>query len=245
MKILFSPSESKSKISSDKKLCVEKLIFPHLYEKRLEILKSYDEFVGSASDEGLCKLFGFKNLSGEDGLRKSIFKKGCAKAVLRYDGTAYQNLCYLNLSAPAQNWIKENVLIFSNLFGILRASDEIPEYKLKQGEKFNGLDLAKFYRQNFSAAIDEILNNDDVIDLRAGFYEKFYDIKKPYTSFKFLKDGKALSHYAKAYRGKILNLAARNLVRTADELIALNFENLRLVDIKKIGLKNELLFEIC
>ncbi len=97
-------------------------------------------------------------------------------------------------------------MIFSNLFGVLKASDEIPDYKLKQGESFYDLKIDKFYNDNFSQELDKYLENDDILDLRAGFYEKFYVIKKPYKTLKFIKDGKVVSHFAKAYRGEILKI---------------------------------------
>ena len=136
-------------------------------------------------------------------------------------------------------------MIFSNLFGPILAKDEIAEYKLKQGEKLAGFDISKFYEQNFSKAVDSFLENDEILDLRAKFYEKFYVVKKEFTTFCFLKNKKILSHHAKAYRGEVLRQIANAKVTNKDELMGLNFENLKLVDMKKIGLKNELTFEIC
>ena len=185
MKILFSPSEAKSALNTGSPINEKSFVFENLYDKRAEILKRYDDFLKIADVNQISKLFGIKNLKDGDELRQSVFYKGSVKAVLRYDGVAYRHLEYKTLPEEAKKFIDENTMIFSNLFGPILAKNPLPEYKLKQGEKFNGLDLAKFYRLNFSAAIDEILNNDDVIDLRAGFYEKFYEIKKPYTSFKF------------------------------------------------------------
>ena len=54
-----------------------------------------------------------------------------------------------------------------------------------------------------------------------------------------------MSHHAKVYRGEVLRQIANKLVKNKDELISLNFKNLRLIDMKKIGLKTELMFEIC
>ena len=244
LKMLFSPSESKSAFVGDSYIRKENFIFAELFHLRLEILKRYASFVKTASDKELCRLFGFKNLNTDDTLRDDIFTKGCIKAILRYDGVAYKHLNYRSLDTKAQGYIDENVLIFSNLFGPIMAGDLIPEYKLKQGEKINGLDIEKFYNENFSAVIDEFLRDDDVLDLRAGFYEKFYSIKKEYMSFKFLKNGKVISHHAKAYRGKILKEISKNSVNDKTQLMTLNFEGLRLIDIKKIGLKTEFALEI-
>ena len=191
MKILFSPSEAKTAVSPNKFIDRGDFVFPNLYEKRREILKTYDDFLQTANLEQISKLFGVKNLTDEPSLRESLFKKGAVKAILRYDGVAYKHLDYLSLDSAPQEFIDKNTLIFSNLFGPVTAADMLPEYKLKQGERINGLNLEEFYRQNFSDEIDEWLGDDDILDLRAEFYEKFYRIRKPFATFKFLKTVKS------------------------------------------------------
>ncbi|MGB2553616.1 YaaA family protein [Campylobacter sp. MOP51] len=244
MKILFSPSEAKTAIKSTKFMSKDSFIFPNLYEKRMEILNAYNEFLKSASEDQILKLFGYKKSYECDDLREDIFKRSVIKAVLRYDGVAYKHLDYRNLDKDAQNFIDKNVLIFSNLYGGILAGDEIAEYKLKQGEKINGLNIEKFYKDNFSNEIDTWIDDEAVLDLRAGFYEKFYDIKVPFATFKFIKDGKVVSHYAKAYRGIVLKEVAKADIKTIEELGKLTINNLMLIDIKKSGLKNEFLVEI-
>ena len=244
MKILFSPSEAKTAVSSNKFIDRGDFIFPNLYEKRCEILKIYNDFLQKATVEKISKLFGVKNLNDEPSLRESLFKKGTVKAVLRYDGVAYKHLDYRSLDSAPQGFIDKNTLIFSNLFGPVLAADALPEYKLKQGERIDGLNLEEFYRQNFSGEIDEWLGDDDILDLRAEFYEKFYRIRKPFATFKFLKNGKVVSHYAKAYRGIVLRQVAQNGVKNFDELCKMDIENLRLIDVKKTGLKSEFLVQI-
>ncbi|WP_169974806.1 MULTISPECIES: YaaA family protein [unclassified Campylobacter] len=244
MKILFSPSEAKSAVKSNKFIDKDSFIFPELYDLRIEILNQYNEFLKRATTSELSKLFGLKNLEECENLREDIFKKSAIKAVLRYEGVAYKHLNYKNLDTKAQNFIDKNVMIFSNLFGGILAGDEICEYKLKQGEKIDKLNIEKFYKEHFSLAIDNWLKDDDILDLRAEFYEKFYEIKKPFTTFKFIKNGKVVSHYAKAYRGIILREIAKARIETIDELSKLNLENLMLIDIKKNGFKNEFYMQI-
>jgi len=244
MKILFSPSEAKTAVSPNKFIDRNGFVFSNLYEKRCEILKIYDDFLQTATVEKISKLFGVKNLTDEPSLRESLFKKGTVKAVLRYDGVAYKHLEYRSLDSAAQEFIDKNTLIFSNLFGPVTAADMLPEYKLKQGERIDGLNLEEFYRQNFSGEIDGWLGNDDILDLRAEFYEKFYRIQKPFATFKFLKNGKVVSHYAKAYRGIVLRQVAKNQVKNFGELCKMGIENLRLIDVKKTRLKSEFLVQI-
>ena len=244
MKILFSPSEAKSALSNGLAINKKSFVFENLYDKRAEILKRYDDFLKIADVNQISKLFGIKNLKDGDELRQSVFYKGVVKAVLRYDGVAYRHLAYKTLPEEAKKFIDENTMIFSNLFGPILAKNPLPEYKLKQGEKISGLNIENFYKKEFSDAIDKWLGDDDIIVLRAEFYEKFYNIKRPYTTFKFVKKGKAISHYAKAYRGAVLRLIALKTPKTADEIGKIKIENLRLIDVKKIGPKSEILLEI-
>ena len=244
MKILFSPSEAKSALNTGSPINEKSFVFENLYDKRAEILKRYDDFLKIADVNQISKLFGIKNLKDGDELRQSVFYKGSVKAVLRYDGVAYRHLKYKTLPEEAKKFIDENTMIFSNLFGPILAKNPLPEYKLKQGEKISGLNIENFYKREFGDAIDKWLGDDDIIDLRAEFYEKFYKIKRPYTTFKFVKNGKAISHYAKAYRGAVLRLIALKTPKTADEIGKIKMENLRLMDVKKIGPKSEILLEI-
>lgn len=245
MKILFSPSETKNDGGNFEYINKNSFIFPELFEKRLEILEKYNNFIKTASKDELEKLFGTKKVDVIEKYKIDIFKAPIKKAIQRYEGVAYDYLSYNSLNESTQKYLDENVVIFSNLIGPILAGDQgLPAYKLKQGETFENIKIDKYYNDNFSEVLDEYLKNEDVLDLRAGFYEKFYAIKKPYYSMKFLKDGKVVSHFAKAYRGEILKLIAQNKIKTFEELLALEIPNLSIIEIKEQKLKKEIVFSI-
>ncbi|WP_026802748.1 YaaA family protein [Aliarcobacter lanthieri] len=244
MKILFSPSETKINGGEENGFDKNSFIFPEFFEKRLEIINSYNKFLEIASNDELSKLFGTKKKEIIEKYRIDIFKNPIMKAIKRYEGVAYDYLSYNNLEESAQKYIDNNVLIFSNLFGVLKASDKIPDYKLKQGETFLNLKIEKFYNDNFSNILDEYLQDEDILDLRAGFYEKFYTLKKPYLTMKFIKDGKVVSHFAKAYRGKILKTLAQNSINTFADLMNLELKNLKIEEIKEQKFKREIVYSI-
>ena len=244
MKILFSPSETKKTGGFEKPFDKNSFIFSELFEKRLEIVNSYNEFILNATKDELIRVFGVKKDEVIKQYKQDIFTLPTMKAMQRYEGVAFDYLEYEKLNVIEQNYIDENVLIFSNIFGPIRACDLIPDYKLKQGETFDDLKIEKFYHDNFSQKVDEYLQNDDIIELRAGFYEKFYQIKTPYTTMKFIKDGKVVSHWAKAYRGTILKLLAKNSIKTIEELMNMQIENLKIEEIKKQKNKTEIVYSI-
>jgi cytoplasmic iron level regulating protein YaaA (DUF328/UPF0246 family) len=130
------------------------------------------------------------------------------------------------------------------LFGPILAGDKIPYYKLKQGETLRGFDTASHYKKIFSSDIDEWIGEDFIVDLRAAFYEKFYALKRPYITMKFYKNKRVSSHFAKAYRGAVLRTLAIYKPQNISDFEQINFGNLHIKEIKRIGLKTEYSFDI-
>jgi uncharacterized protein len=226
MIILFSPSEGKREGGTLPPLSQQSLIFPDLFSKRLEVIEQYQSLTKKGSDEELYELFGIKDFK-EYGRYKQLFSTApTMKAIDRYDGVAYDYLSYGKLTSQAQAYIDTHTIIFSNLFGPIRAGDAIFDYKLKQGSPIGSFIPDKHYKEGFSNALDEMIGEEEILDLRAGYYDKFYIPKKPSVTLKFLKEGKVVSHWAKAYRGVILREAAKYQIGTIEGLLALNIEGL-------------------
>jgi len=245
MKILFSPSETKFKGGENKSITNNSFIFPDLFQERMNVITLYQNFINSATNKQLEKLFGTKKQEVIDYYKGNLLDKEILKVIERYDGVAFDYLKYSTLKECEKSYIDKNVLIFSNLFGPLLAGDMgLPDYKLKQNEKIGDFELEKFYNEKFTNKLNEFLEDEEIIDLRAGFYEKFYKIEKPYMTMKFIKDGKVVSHWAKAYRGIILNLMAKNDIKSINELMDMQIENLSIEEIKKLKFKTEIIYNI-
>ena len=60
MKILFSPSETKNSGGTTQAFCKNSFIFPELFEKRMQIVNQYNNYILNGSKEQLIKLFGTK-----------------------------------------------------------------------------------------------------------------------------------------------------------------------------------------
>jgi len=225
MKILLAPSERKTLGGENPPISKNSFIFPEIYENRREAIKKYDEFIKTTDD--------IKNF-GDD--KTSIFNRPTKKAILRYSGVAFDYLDYKNLDIDSKNWIDENVYIFSNLFGVISGGDLIPHYTLKQGAK-PGFDIYKFYKDIFTPILNEINKNEDFIDLRAKFYEKIYKPKNAIT-FKFIKNNKVVSHFAKAYRGKLTAIISKHKPKTIEDVLKISFPDIEIVEIiEKKGIK--------
>lgn len=225
MKILLAPSELKSTTSQG-------ISLSSLTKYQLEILEHYENFIAKSSIEELSVWFGIKNLNEVEKYSKSLKNKPTIKAIQRYTGVAFEALEYEHLSVKEQNYCDDNILIFSNLFGVLKASDLIPDYKYKQGAKLPTIDVEKFYKKNLKMELDDLLG-DEVVDLRAKYYDKFYKPTAPTITFKFLKNGKVVSHWAKYYRGLVVRTMAKNNIQSFVQLINMPIDTLKLLEIQE------------
>lgn len=246
MKILFSPSEGKNST----KIISKEDSFDFLDtlavggEELKENVFRYIEIL-SSEDSVLCKLFGSKNLNSksildEMSLCSNMGKSSRIEAIRLYDGVAYKALDFSHLSSNSQEYIFKNVLIFSNLFGMVRADDGLPFYKYNQNFKSNDFGLAQLYKK-LTPKIDRYLQDEKILDLRAEIYIKAYEIKGEHTRVEFLKNGKKVSHYAKYYRGIYLKELSE---KQSDNLEDMQIKDLELIDVKHHKNITTLIYEV-
>jgi uncharacterized protein len=240
---LLSPAESKEAGGSLASISPKSFIFPTLYEKRFELLQKFENYKKTLDEKKLLEFFDLKSLDKTSEYRDSVFELSTEKAVLRYSGVAYKALDFYSLPSDAKKYILDNVVIFSNLFGPLLAGDEVPNYKLKQGAKIDGIDGAKHYKKEFSSALDDMFEGAELLDLLAGYYEKFYTPKVRTLKPKFLKGGKVVSHNAKEHRGLYLRAVAMSGASSIDDILSLKIDNLKLIEILQKGNILEPVFE--
>ncbi|WP_457747388.1 YaaA family protein [Sulfurimonas sp.] len=239
LKILFSPSEGKNSGGS----AVQNNLFG-ASNAREEILRKYNDIVLSKDEEAIKQLFGFKKFSESLPYIVDIFNSPLMPAIERYQGVAYDYLQYKEQKEEVQKYLQANTLIFSNLYGPILGGDTIANYKVKQGNSIGDIAPDKFYKERFSYQLDLYLAEHEILDLRAGYYDKFYKTKQNYTTLKFLKGGKSVSHWAKAYRGIVLREVAKAEVKSLSEFSGLEIEGLRVKEIQKIKNKTEIVFDI-
>ena len=239
LKVLFSPAEGKNSGGDE---ASKELLGSN--DARSTILNSYNSIIKEADEESIKKLFGFKKFSECEPYMQDLFTSPLMCAIERYQGVAYNYLEFTSLDESAQKYLKENTIIFSNLYGPILGGDTIANYKVKQGNNIGEVVPDKFYKDRFSYQLDLYLTNDEILDLRAGYYDKFYKITAPYTTLKFLKDGKTVSHWAKAYRGIVLREVAKHNINSMEEFMALEIEGLSVAEIKVIKNKTEIVYNI-
>lgn len=243
MKILLAPSETK-KSGGDLSFNPRNLLFEDLLPYRTKLLHTYTNVLQKGDMPTLSKMFGLKKEADILEHKKDIIHELTMKAIQRYTGVAFDYLDYEGLDPEAQAYIDSHVILFSNLFGPIRASDLIPEYRLKQGESVGDIKTEKFYNEHAAALMEAYLAEDEILDLRAGFYDKFYKPTKPYTTLKFIKEGKVVSHWAKAYRGIVLREIAKAGIDSLEAFMKLPIEGLSIKEIQTKQNKTEIIYEI-
>ena len=226
MKILLAPAETKKEGGENTPLNTNIFFYSE------EIINSYEALVSSASIEELSLWFGLKKLSDVEKYKRSIKDLPTIKAIERYTGVAFEALDYSNMDNESQKFVDENVMLFSNLFGILKADDLIPEYKFKQGAILPNVNQEKYYKEHLKDMLDTYLG-DEILDLSAGYYQKYYKPVSNVITFKFLKEGKVVSHWAKHYRGEMVRQIANNKIESFSELMNFKFEGLKLQEIQE------------
>jgi len=239
LKILFSPAEGKNIGGIE-----EKKTLLGSNEARTTILDKYNNIIKNGDEQEIKKLFGFKTFKQCEPYINDIYNSQLMCAIQRYQGVAYDYLNYSSLDKTQQQYLKENTIIFSNLYGAILGGDTIANYKVKQGNDIGDISPDRFYKDRFSYQLDLFLAKDEILDLRAGYYDKFYKINKPYTTLKFLKNGKTISHWAKAYRGIILRELALASITSIDEFMKLEIQNLSVKEIRKTKNKTEIIYDI-
>lgn len=239
---LFSPSESKRPGGTPDVLQDANLLFG--LAPRLEILQAYNRIVGGKDETAKLALYGLKKPDDSAGYPDDVLKAPCLSALQRYDGVAYDYLDFPSLETDAQAYLQSNLIIFSNLFGPLRGADAIPTYKVKQGNAVETIMPERYYKDAFNDALDTLMADNDILDLRAGYYDKFFRPTRPTTTMKFLKGGKIVSHWAKAYRGIVVRHLAQHRFGSVDELLASKIPGLRIKEIQEKRNKREVICEI-
>jgi hypothetical protein len=142
-------------------------------------------------------------------------------AVERYTGVLYDGLGAGALPPAARRWVDEHVVIASALFGLLRASDPIPLYRLSGSTALPGLPLKAHWRDAVSAAI--AATGEWVLDARS---EAYVALGPAPAGSAFLAvettEGRALNHFNKHAKGELVRALATTGAEAGsrDELLA-------------------------
>ena len=206
MLIVLPPSETKSFGGDHPPLDWDSLSFPELNSVRKQIAADL-----VALDDPFAVLGISDKLAAEAEANQELLTSPTTSAILRYTGVLYDALSANTLPDEALR----RLAIGSALFGVVRAGDLIPHYRLSGGTKLPTRSSATpTLKSRWGGLITEVLSSADdlVVDLRSGTYQQLGRLKTAITVRveSVQPDGtrKVVSHFNKHYKGELARVLA-------------------------------------
>jgi cytoplasmic iron level regulating protein YaaA (DUF328/UPF0246 family) len=140
-------------------------------------------------------------------------------AIQRYTGVLYDALDIRSLSRAGRARADRRLAVGSALFGLVRAADPIPAYRLSAASTLPGVPgLRAVWRPVLSPVLAEL--DELVVDLRSGAYAALAPVPGAVTVRVLSErpDGTraVVSHFNKAHKGRLARLLATTTAEPAD-----------------------------
>lgn len=168
MHIVLPPSETKREGGSGTSLALGALSFPALTEVRHRVLDALIELSADDVRAARALKLGAKAAVAELERNRTVSVSPTLSAIERYTGVLYDALEVHSLTAAARRRATESVVIHSALFGLLRADDPIPAYRLSHDSRLTDLSLKRAWGLSITSELAEL--GTPIVDLRSAGY---------------------------------------------------------------------------
>ncbi|OAN37626.1 peroxide stress protein YaaA [Mycolicibacterium iranicum] len=217
MIVLLPPSETKRPGGNGPALSLDTMSSPALNLTRAELV---GELVGLAADPSAARqALGLSATQDVEIERNAALRTApTLPAVHRYTGVLYDALDVESLSGAAVSRAQARLAVVSALFGLIRAGDQIPAYRLSAGSKLPGRPtLAARWKPALEAVLARVAEQELIVDLRSGSYAALGKVPGAVTVDVVAQDPDGrrvtVSHFNKAHKGRL----ARALVSTRSD----------------------------
>ncbi len=217
MIVLLPPSETKRAGGDGPPLDLGTLSWPEFTALRGELV---GELVGLAADPPACrKALGISpSQDAEIERNAALATAPTLPALRRYTGVLYDALDVESLRGAEAARARARLAVGSALFGLLRADDPIPGYRLSASAKLPGrAALAARWRPLTEPALADVAQRELVVDLRSGAYVGLGRLDDAVRADVVTEhsDGRrtVVSHFNKSHKGRL----ARALAATRSE----------------------------
>lgn len=217
MIVLLPPSETKRAGGDGAPLRLDALSSPQLTGLRVALV---DELVDLAADRDASRRALALSANQDDEIERNAALRSAptAPAIHRYTGVLYEALDVDSLRGAAAARATARLAVASALFGLLRATDPVPAYRLSASAKLPGRPgLAARWRPVLEPVLAAVAANELVVDLRSGPYAALAKIPDAVRVDVVAEhaDGRrtSVSHFNKAHKGRL----ARALATTRSE----------------------------
>lgn len=210
--VLLPPSETKHAGGDGPPLRPDRLCAPELSGLRAELI---DDLVALAADPPACRrALGISAAKDAEIAHNAALRTApTLPAIHRYTGVLYDALDVGSLTGAAAARANARLAVGSALFGLLRAGDVIPVYRLSAGSKLPGRpSLASRWRPVLEPVLAELAGRDLVVDLRSGAYAGLGRLPAAVRVDVLAEhpDGRrtVVSHFNKAHKGRLARVLA-------------------------------------
>jgi cytoplasmic iron level regulating protein YaaA (DUF328/UPF0246 family) len=208
--VLLPPSETKAEGGSGPSLELTKLSFPELDPVREKLLSALVDLAGDLP-ASLAALGLSERQSGEVRRNAELRRSATMPALSRYTGVLYDALDVAGMTAAERRRASGRLAVASALFGLVRAADPVPSYRLSASSAVPGVGpLGALWRP----ALEPVLGSLEglVVDLRSGPYAGLAKIPGAVTvrvvSEQVTGRRLAVTHFNKAHKGKLARALA-------------------------------------
>lgn len=215
--VLLPPSETKRPGGDGPPLLLDSLGSPELGGLRAALV---DELVALAGDrEASRRALGLSPSQDAEIDRNAALRTAATlPAIQRYTGVLFDALDVDSLHDVEAARARARLFVSSALFGLLRADDRIPAYRLSATSKLPGRPgLATRWRPVLEPVLAELAGRDLVVDLRSGSYAALGKVPDAVRVDVLAEhpDGRrtVVTHFNKAHKGRL----ARALATTRSE----------------------------
>lgn len=200
MLILLPPSETKSS-GGEGSLALASLGFPGLASGRSAALDAVDRLVEAGQDTSTPAK------ARAAAANEAVRTAPVMRAIERYTGVLYEGLAYGTLDERERDWVGRHVAIGSALFGLVRAHDGIPEYKISHNTRVPATTLRAVWRAVSPLTI--AAEPDLIVDMRSKAYAALLPVDGAVSFDVVDGSGRALAHWNKHAKGAFVRQLAR------------------------------------
>lgn len=220
MIVLLPPSETKRPGGDGPPLQLGALSTPELTPLRSALI---GELVALAADpEASRKALAISASQDSEILRNAeLLSAPTMPAIERYTGVLYDALDVGSLRGTTAERARSRLAVGSALFGLLRADDQIPAYRLSASSKLPaGGTLASRWKPALEPVLAHLQQQELIVDLRSGSYEALGKIPGAVTVDVYTEhpDGRrtVVSHFNKAHKGRLARALAGSRAEPGD-----------------------------
>ena len=210
MLIVLPPSETKSPDGDGPALELGELSFPQLTATRERVARALAQ-VSRNPKRAMASLAIGPRQVGELQANLDLLAAPTRPAIERYTGVLFDALDATGLGAAARERASTRLAVCSALFGLVRADDAIPAYRLSAGSKLPRIaSLPALWKPKLAPVMRNLAREQLVIDLRSGAYRALAPIDGALTVRVLSErpDGTRgiVSHFNKATKGAVARL---------------------------------------